>query len=91
MVFVDTIFKSISNQPKRMNIKAYTSVTSEKTTANSSRKLLLEVGAVKYLEMVRILSNKCKIKNDPSSEPIAGGKTAEEVQTWIDVKTSSKK
>lgn len=90
-----------------MIIPAYTSVASEKTTGSPSRNFLLEVGPIKYAEAVRTLARNHKPREEQTQEQVAkisyvepeplsafspiAGKTADEIQQWLDIKNPSSK
>lgn len=73
-----------------MNIKAYTSVDSEKVSPSPSRKLLWEVGAKGYAETVMKLAHKPEEEAVKPVNPPAG-MSEEELKTWVDTKNPSPK
>lgn len=80
-----------------MQIPAYTSVTSEKVAANTARNFLLEVGPEKYAEAVRTLAHSTlerlrdiEARREQPFGAVAG-KTADEIEQWLDVKNPSPK
>lgn len=72
-----------------MDIKAYTSVDSEKALPNPSKKLLWEVGAKGYAEAVIKLAH--KPEEQPASPLPPAGMSEDELKAWVDTKNPSPK